>query len=150
MTILRFLHMLGVAFWIGGGLAAVAIAVIAPRGKPAGRAASLRLIGQLHSWIIAPGILIALATGFVLVGRMGTTSMPPSVAAMAGIGIVAGLLALFAELPTAIKLSAISGAAETDPPPPALKRVERRLAIVALIATVLAIVALYFGATPGI
>lgn len=150
MTILRFLHMLGITLWIGGGLAALAIGLMAPRGKPAGRAATLRLIGHLHSWLIAPGILVSLATGFVLVGRMGTTSLPPAVAAMAGVGLVAGLLALFAELPTAIKLSAISGAAETEPPPPALKRVERRLAIITVLATVLAIVALYFGAGPGV
>lgn len=146
MTLLRFLHMLGISFWIGGGLAAFAIAALAPSAKPAGRAASLRLVGQLHSWIVAPGILISLVTGFVLVGRLGTTSLPPSVAAMAGVGLVAGVVALFAELPTAIKLSAISGAAETDPPPPALRRVERRLMVVTMIATVLALVALYFGA----
>jgi len=146
VTLLRFLHMLGICLWLGGVLATITITLLVPEEKPVARASGLRMVGRLHSWIIAPGILLALVTGFVLVGRLGTTQLPPSVSAMAGVGVVAGLLALFAQYPTAIKLAAISPAAEQNPVPPALHRVERRLTIVSTIATVLVLLAMYFGA----
>jgi hypothetical protein len=138
--------MVGICLWLGGVLATITITLLVPSETPAARASGLRMVGRIHSWLILPGILLALVTGFVLVGRLGTAQLPPSVSWMAGIGLVGGLFALFAQVPTAMKLAAISPAAEQNPVPPALHRVERRLTIVSTIATVLVLAAMYFGA----
>lgn len=147
LIFLRFVHMLGVVLWIGGGIAAMIAAMGARKEDPLVRAGAFRLIGRIHAVVIAPGALLTVIAGIVLVTMLpGMGASIPGVAAMEGIGLIAALVALFAGLPTSQKLTglAMSGDAQGNLPP-AFEKMRKRLAWIQSIGGTLALIALYFG-----
>lgn len=148
--LLAFLHVFGSALWIGGALAAMVVSIAARREQAGVRAGVFRMLARVHTWVIAPGALVSVATGLALVmvfmsRGLGDRLGVPSISAMMGAGLLGGLLVLFFGLPAAHKLGAAAVPDEQGNLPPVVDRLRRRLAVVSSIAGVLALVALWFG-----
>lgn len=147
MNLARFLHLLGQALWIGGGIAAMTLA-LATRGEDSAvKAGVYRLLGRVHGVVIAPGALITVLSGLWLTMTMarrgqGTELGRPGLALMQGLGIVAGILVLFIALPTANLLSRVAEPNQNGQLPPAFDRLRKRQAIVSSVAGALALLAL--------
>ncbi len=147
MAFARFLHLLGQALWVGGGIAAMTLA-LSTRGEDSTvRAAVYRLLGKVHGMVIAPGAVLTVVSGLWLtmgmarVGR-GEELGKAGLATMQGAGIIAGILVLFIALPTANLLSRHSVPDEKGQLSPAFERLRKRQAVVSSVAGALAVLAM--------
>ncbi len=147
MGFARFLHLLGQSLWVGGGIAAMTLALSTRGEESAVRAGVYRLLGRVHAMVIAPGALITVLSGFWLtmglarVGR-GAELGKPGLATMQGAGIIAAILVLFIALPTANLLSRASLPDERGQLSPAFERLRKRQAVVSSVAGALAVLAM--------
>lgn len=154
MRLVLFMHMLGFALWIGGGMAAMVVAVSA-RGEPgAVRAGAHRLLARVHTMVIGLGALLVVATGLLLIvnlatGGRGAALALPHMWIMQGAGLLGGLLILFAGLPSAVKLSRLAVADNAGSLPPAFERYRGRSALVNAVGGTLALVALFAAVVLG-
>ena len=149
--LLLFLHYLGFALWIGGALAAMALRMGSRKEGPATEAAVARLLSSVHIFIVAPGALLTLGSGFGIAFNhmshgnsdiLGAASM----SAMMGAGTLGALLVLFVGMPTAQKIAALAQVNDAGQFPPVFARLRRRQAIVQTVSGVLALTALWCGA----
>ncbi|OGU33701.1 MAG: hypothetical protein A3K13_12385 [Gemmatimonadetes bacterium RIFCSPLOWO2_12_FULL_68_9] len=147
MRFAQFLHLLGQALWIGGGIAAMTLA-LATRGEDSVvKAGVYRLLGRVHGVVIAPGALITVLSGLWLTMTMarrgrGAELGEPGLAMMQGLGIVAGILVLFIALPTANLLSRVAEPDQHGQLSPLFERLRKRQAVVSSVAGGLALLAL--------
>ncbi len=145
MTLFLFLHLLGVALWIGGGWAVKAIG----RSSPVEARSQLRYVVKVQ-WAVTravmfPGVLLTVLSGlfltFRLMGAVGAGS--GGLMAMQGLGLLGALLSLFISIPAYARLSRIDpegdNAAYFD-------RLLQRAQISGAVAGVLALAALVGGA----
>lgn len=147
MAFAQFLHLLGQALWIGGGLAAMTLAIASRNEDPAVKAGVYRLLARLNGVVIAPGALITVLSGLWLTMTMarrgrGAELGEPGLAVMQGLGIVAGILVLLVALPTGNLLARVAEPDQTGRFPPVFERLRKRQAIVSSIAGALAVLAL--------
>lgn len=145
--LVRFLHLLATAAWLGGALAGMTL-VVTVRSEPVPvRALVYQLLGRLYARLVAPAALVSVLSGLALTMALamqgfGAMLGSPRLMVMQGAGLVAGLLVLFIGLPTANKLAQLAAQAK-DTLPPELEEVRKRQAIVQSVAGVLIIIALY-------
>jgi hypothetical protein len=150
MIFVKFAHFLGIALWIGGGIAGMVVA-IAVRGEDNRiRAAAFRLLGRIHALVIGPGAFITLGTGILwtmeLSGQGTDHSLSrPGLWIMEVVGLIAGIVLIFASLPTAAKLAALAVPSDEGELPPAFERLRKRQAVVSSVTGVLAVIALLAG-----
>ena len=147
MAFAQFLHLLGQALWIGGGLAAMTLAIASRNEDPAVKAGVYRLLARLNGVVIAPGALITVLSGLWLTMTMarrgrGAELGEPGLAVMQGLGIVAGILVLLVALPTGNLLARVAEPDQAGRFPPVFERLRKRQAIVSSIAGALAVLAL--------
>ena len=147
MAFAQFLHLLGQALWIGGGLAAMTLAIASRGEDTAVKAGVYRLLARLNGVVIAPGTLITVLSGLWLTMTMarrgrGAELGEPGLAVMQGLGIVAGILVLLVALPTGNLLARVAVPDQTGRFPPVFERLRKRQAIVSSIAGALAVLAL--------
>lgn len=149
MLITRFAHFFGMCLWLGGMVAAMVMAIAARSESAPSRMALFRVLGKTYSYVIGPSAVVTVLTGVALTmsltqqraaagGSVGTWVMEVT-------GLLAGVVVLFAGLPTAAKLSRVVELAGEGSPPPAFERLRKRLAVIAHIVAVLAVVSLFFG-----
>lgn len=148
MTLVRFVHLLGMAMWLGGGLAAMVLAIFARREAPSARAVVHRLLSSVHSMVIALGALLTVASGLVLSMDLMTAGgaalmNQPRVWLMQGAGLVGGLVVLLVGLPAAIKLGGVSVVDADGELPEAFEKYRRRNAMANAVGGTLALVALF-------
>jgi hypothetical protein len=147
MELVLFVHILGMAMWIGGGLAGMLVASTA-QGEPAAvKAGAFRIVARLHTMVIGFGALIVLGTGVILTMALDTEGLgdlmrDPKLWVMIVTGIVAGLMVLFVGLPTATRLGALSVVSTKGTLPPAFETYRKRLVVVSGVSGGLAILAL--------
>ena len=150
MLIVKFVHVLSVTLWIGGAVAAFAVAT-STRGQAAPvRAAGWPLLARIHGFVIAPGAIAAVLTGLILTMQltsrgMGAMLMNPGILGMQFAGLLSGTLVVFVGVPTANQLAAMSGRIESDVMPAPAERLRRRQAVVSTLAGVFAILALFMA-----
>jgi hypothetical protein len=115
MTFVRFLHVIGIALWLGAGAAALVFATAARQDTPM-RLPRVLLLGRLYTLLIAPGAMLATASGLALTmmaasGADSDRLGEPALAAMQSMGLLAGVLEIFVAFPTAQRLTAAGIAA---------------------------------------
>ena len=147
MRLVLFVHILGTAMWIGGGLAGMVVAFSARDEAPHVRAGAFRIIGRLHTMIIGFGALLVLGSGVILTMTMysdglGDLFSDTKLWVMIVTGLLAGLMVLFVGLPTASRLSALAIASDKGTLPPAFEMYRKRMAVVSSVAGALAVVSL--------
>lgn len=140
-----FLHFMGVAAWLGGGLAMMLAGITAKQFPPAERLAVYRATAVVGRNLIGPGALLVLLSGFVLSLPFFKTAIVPGwLVAMQGLGLLGALIAIGVVTPTAARM----GRLELDPRgelPESFAGLRKRQAIWATAAGILALLALGAG-----
>lgn len=145
-----FLHYLGSALWIGGALAAMAARMGGRREGPEAEAVLARVLSRVHIYVVAPGALLTVGSGFGVAfnymahGASDILSATP-ISIMMGAGTLGALLVLFVGMPTAQKIAALAQVDDGGQFPALYLRLRRRQAVVQTIAGVLALTALWMG-----
>lgn len=155
--LLLFLHLLGLALWLGVTLTVALFSVRARRaGEPGVTAFVYRAARGLLRGPGLVGMLLTVVSGFGLVGVVpGYEYFQPSpnhwLFQMQVLGTIALLLALLVQLPDAERLArAAEASAAAGEDSAAFVRFRRRNAVVGSIIGVLLIVSIFMGATrPG-
>ncbi|MBI2614230.1 MAG: DUF2269 family protein, partial [Gemmatimonadetes bacterium] len=147
MNFARFLHLLGQALWIGGGIAAMTLALAARSEDGTVKAGVYRLLARVHGVVIAPGALITVLSGLWLTMGMarrgqGAELGEPGLATMQAAGIIAGVLVLFVALPTANLLARVAEPDQNGQRRPVFEKLRKRQAVVSSVAGALAVLAL--------
>ena len=147
MTILRFLHYLGFALWMGGGWATMSLVVRSRSDTPATRAGLFRILPASFS-VMATGAAVAVLSGVglaVSLSRLGFSARlsDPGVTVMMGSGLLGAVMLVAIGFPTARKLAKL---AATEPLPAEFERLRRRLAMSSSVGGLLGVIALV-GAT---
>lgn len=150
MTFVRFLHLAGIAVWLGAGAAAVVLARIAATDPAGRRADRLELVGRLYAWLVAPGAILATGSGVAVTmmaasAGYGARLGAPASAAMQALGLLAGILEVFVAFPASQRLLRAVLAAEEAELPRAGERMRRRLAALGPVTLGLIVVSLYLG-----
>ena len=143
-----FVHMLGIGFWIGGGLVALLVDNGVKDESPAIRAGVARQLTRMHTMVIGLGALLATATGVLLAMGLETSERAemmrePRMWLMQLAGALGGLIVLFVALPTAVRLGGLAVTTESGELLPAFEVYRKRLNVVTLIGWILAVVALF-------
>ena len=141
-----FVHNLGYALWLGGGIATMVSGIVAKGFPPAERLAVYRVNGAIQGILVMLGAVAVVVSGVVLVmPYMGAgAGMPGWLNLMMGLGLVGALVATTISVPTAARL----GRLELDPRgelPESFAGLRKRQVLAASIAGGLAILALAAG-----
>jgi hypothetical protein len=139
-----FLHFMGFAAWLGGGLAMMLAGITAKHFPPEERLAVYRATSVVARNLIGPGALLVLLSGFVLSVPFFQTPMPGWLMAMQGLGLIGGVIAIGIVTPTAARM----GRLQLDPRgelPESFAGLRKRQAIFATAAGVFALLALLAG-----
>ncbi len=140
-----FLHYIGFAAWLGGGLAMMLAGITAKHFPPEERLAVYRATGVVARNLIGPGALLVLASGFVLsLPFFKTADVPGWLLTMQALGLIGAVIAIVIVTPTAARM----GRLEIDPRgelPESFAGLRRRQAIFATAAGVFALLALLAG-----
>ena len=149
MLLVRFVHYLGMAMWIGGWLA-MSLLVVKARGEsPQVRASLFGVLARAHTVVIGPGAILTLGSGvlwsmaIVGAGDMQSRVAPIGLWMMTAAGFVGGLLIVFVALPTAVRLRAVAVPNSDGQMLPAFEQQRKRLIAVSFGAGALALVALF-------
>lgn len=150
MSTVLFIHFLGSALWIGGAIAAMVVALDARTEDIMVRAGAFRLLVPVHTMVIGPGALLALASGILLTMQLMTGDASQLMAApriwvMQGAGLVGGLMVLFIGLPTAVRMGGLAMPDASGSFPRSFERYRKRQAIVSSVAGALAVISLFAG-----
>lgn len=146
MSLWRLLHLLGMILWIGGAIAALVLDAKANREPHPARAVVARLAAQFQTWLIAPGAVLTVISGFMISFasyQNGVDIMTPKLLVMQGLGLLGALLILAIVLPSATQVvRAAAYAAETGQVGNRLDQLRRRVAVTSIAAWLMAVVAL--------
>ena len=149
MLAIRFIHYLGFAMWIGGGITVTLVAVTVSGESPQIRAAFYRRLTSLYSWVIGIGALLTVGSGILwsmsLVQASGAQNDTTTLAfwVMVLTGFAGGALVLFVAMPTAVRLGRVAVIGEDNELLPVCERYRSRLSIVSSLANALAVVSLF-------
>jgi len=146
---LRFLHWVGIAFWLG---AQMTFMVWGPQTKAASLEAwahTWKTLARVQGFLIAPAAALATITGIVmtmqLVGQHADEAMPLWL--MQGFGLLAGVVAIAVITPLANRVAYYAHASlEKGQKDPRAERARVLLAWAGSLTGVLILAALYFGA----
>jgi len=139
-----FLHFMGFAAWLGGGLAMMLAGITAKHFPPEERLAVYRVTSVVARNLIGPGALLVLLSGFVLSIPFFQTPMPSWLMAMQGLGLIGAIIAIGIVTPTAARM----GRLELDPRgelPESFSGLRKRQVIFATLAGIFALLALLAG-----
>ncbi|MGH7529562.1 MAG: hypothetical protein ACREMN_04200 [Gemmatimonadales bacterium] len=142
---LLFLHFLGFAAWLGGGLAMMLAGITAKNFAPEARLGVYRVTSVVARNLVGPGALLVLVSGFLLSLPYFTNATVPSwLMAMQGLGLLGAIIAIGIVTPTAARMGRLELDARGELPE-AFTGLRRRQAIFATLAGVLLLLALLFG-----
>ena len=139
-----FLHFMGFAAWLGGGLAMMLAGITAKNFSPEERLAVYRATSVVARNLVGTGALLVLLSGFVLSIPFFQAPMPGWLMAMQGLGLIGAIIAIGIVTPTAARM----GRLQVDPRgemPESFAGLRKRQAIFATIAGVFALLALLAG-----
>ena len=138
-----FLHLFGMALWLGGGLASMISGVVAKHMAPAERLAVYKATSAVHRVLIRSGAIAVVLSGVFLVLPM-MRAMPRWVEIMIGAGLLGAIVSSAVSVPAASALGRLELDARGELPE-AFGRLRKRQAIFATVGGVLAIFALMAG-----
>jgi len=109
MSLWLFLHLLGMALWLGGGFSAMAVAIASKSETRPALGTVARSQWAITRGLIFPGSLLTVVSGLFLTFKLmhGPAMGNGWLVTMQGLGILVALLALAVLVPNAAKLSRI-------------------------------------------
>jgi hypothetical protein len=139
-------HLVGMALWIGGGVATMVAGIVSKRLAPEPRLGAYRITSAVWRILVGPGALTVVVSGVVLaMPYMKSGVVPGSLGLMMMAGIVGALVALTVALPAAAALGRLEVDAQGGLPP-RFGALRMRLVWAASIAGGLALTALIAAA----
>jgi len=151
VDIVRFVHFLGSAMWIGGAMAALLLEINSRRESIELRLGVFKLLTQVQTMIVGFGALLTLGSGVMWSMSMAQDTGADAVAAtlgtwiMVGTGLVGGVLVLLVVVPTAVKLGGLAVTTGDGAVLSAFEYYRRRQTAVSSVAGVLAVLSLLAG-----
>jgi uncharacterized membrane protein len=147
-----FLHVLGVALWLGASLSFMVIGPAAKRMPLVAWAHTWQVLARVQRIIVAPAAAVTTVTGILLTMSLAGTGFEMGNALwlmiMQGLGLLAGALALVVATPLINRMAVLARRSlEQGQVDPAAERVRRAVAIAGSVSGVLVLVALWFGVT---
>lgn len=152
MTIALFLHVIGISLWLGAGAVVLLVgAAGAADAAGTGRADRLALLSRIYGMLVAPGAVLATASGIALTmlvysrglsARLGTAAV-----GMETLGLLAGVLEIFVTFPAAQRLGRVIAAADPADPK-AGERLRRRVTAMLRVTLALVVIATLLGVVP--
>ena len=147
-----FLHVLGVALWLGASFAFMVIGPAAKRMPLEAWAHTWQTLAKVQRIIVAPAAAVTLVTGILLTMSLATSGFEMGNALwlmiMQGLGLLAGVIALIVATPLLNRMAALAQRSlEKGQIDPAAERVRRAAAIAGSVAGLLILVALWFSVT---
>jgi hypothetical protein len=140
-----FLHYMGFAAWLGGGLAMMLAGITAKQFSAGDRLAVYRATSAVARSLIGPGALLVLLSGFVLsLPFFKSAEVPGWLLAMQALGLIGAVIAIAIVTPTAARM----GRLQLDPRgelPESFADLRKKQAIFATAAGVFALLALLAG-----
>jgi len=140
-----FLHFMGFAAWLGGGLAMMLAGITAKHFAPEERLAVYRATSVVARNLIGPGALLVLVSGFILsIPFFQTAAVPGWLLVMQAVGLIGAVIAIGIVTPTAARM----GRLELDPRgelPESFAGLRKRQVVFATVAGVFALLALLAG-----
>lgn len=145
MSLWLFLHLLGVALWMGGGFSAMAVAIASKAEARSALGTVTRLQWAIARFLVFPGSLLTVVSGlFLTMKLMNTGAMGNGfMVTMQAVGMVGALLALTVLVPTAAKLARLDPMGEHAA---FFDRLRARQKLAGSVGGVLGLVALLAGA----
>jgi hypothetical protein len=111
-------HLVGMALWIGGGIATMVAGIVSKRLAPEPRLGAYRITSAVWRILVGPGALIVVVSGVVLaMPYMKSGVVPGSLGLMMVTGIVGALVATAVALPAAAALGRLEVDAQGGLPP---------------------------------
>jgi hypothetical protein len=140
-----FLHYMGFAAWLGGGLAMMLAGITAKQFAAGDRLAVYRATSAVARSLIGPGALLVLLSGFVLsLPFFKSADVPGWLLAMQALGLIGALIAIAIVTPTAARLGRLEVGPRGDLPE-SFAGLRKRQAVFATLAGVFALLALLAG-----
>ncbi len=145
MSLWLFLHLLGVALWMGGGFSATAVAIASKAEARPALATVARLQWAIARNLVFPGSLLTVVSGLFLTFKLmnGAAMGNGWLVTMQALGIVGALLALTVLVPTAAKLARLDPMGEYGA---FFDRLRARQRMTGSVTGVLGLIALLSGA----
>ena len=145
-----FLHLLGIGLWLGGATVAVLVISLETAESPASWATVDQMIGKIYAWVVGPGAILGVAAGIAITMTaasqgFGARLGEPPVAAMQGIGLLAGLVEIFVSLPASQRLGRIGAMSDGTETSALAGKYRGRVRNASGFALVLVVIALFFG-----
>jgi hypothetical protein len=145
-----FCHLLGVAMWIGGGLAAMFASIAGNKLDRSHQAVVARLVAAIYGRVLAPGAALNVLSGALLslayMGAMNRgdirVAMSPWLMVMQGAGVLGAALVLMVALPAVNRLTRLDPVGQAE----AFDAFRRRQRVAGMIATTFAFVGLLAAA----
>jgi hypothetical protein len=135
-------HFLGLALWLGGGIATMVGGITAKPFPAAERLAAYRISSAVQRILVGPGAIAVVLSGiFLSMPYMRSGAMPGWIGMMTGTGVLGALLAITLSVPTAARLGRLQLDARGELPE-AFTALRKRQVLAASIAGGLALVAL--------
>ena len=150
-TFLRFVHWVSFSVWLG---AQITFMVWVPVSKAVALetwAHVWRTLAKVQRWVVAPAVVAATLTGFVLtmqlVSRQRDVGGAAWLVGMQAFGILAAILALAVASPLANRMGWVAEQSLADgAKAPAAEYIRKRLALVGTVTGLFVLAAIYFGA----
>ena len=140
-----FVHVLGIALWLGGGLATMVGGVAAKQFSHESRIAAYRVTSAVHRILIGPGAVAVVLSGVALSMRLVKAGTVPGwLVLMISAGVLAAVVVLGITVPTSARLGRLHLDSRGQLPE-SFARLRQRLVRAASIAGGLVLVALAAG-----
>ena len=140
-----FLHYMGFAAWLGGGLAMMLAGITAKHFPADQRLAVYRATSVVARNLIGPGAVLVVLSGFVLsVPFFRNATVPSWLMAMQALGLLGAIVAIGVMTPTAARMGRLEIDARGELPE-SFAGLRRRQAIFATLAGVFALLSLLAG-----
>jgi len=146
--LISFLHLLGPMLWLGGGVAAMLIAVSSKHESREAKVVVYRLLARVHALVIAPGAILTTISGLIWTTNIVTAGGgdqlgTPSMAIMQVGGLIAAVLVVAVALPTANRRAAIIKFDSSPDQDAILEQLRKRQIFASLVAGVLVVVSVW-------
>lgn len=140
-----FIHIMGFAAWLGGGLAVMLSGITAKHFRPDHRLIVYRIMGVVTRSLVGPGAVLVTVSGLILLVPYFQSSMVPTwLMAMMVFGLLGAIVVIGIVTPTAARLARLEVDARGELPE-SFTGLRRKQVVFATLAGTLALVALIAG-----
>lgn len=150
MALASFVHLAALSVWLGALVAAMVVSGAVEEEDGFTRASVYRILGSVHTAIIAPAAFVTVLSGLLLtVGMLtqgdGSSSHGTGIVVMEATGLLAGMVGLMVVLPISTRTARQAVPDEKGNLPESIASLTRRQWVASSITLALILVSYFFG-----